>query len=166
MPQAKGLDNREILEEIRKIILEVAAIRILQSGDINVIVLTKAVKERAQSLILSNELKVYRYNYLIELLGVLLATRVIYSKQADNGGLATNIYEALKQLSLGLRITRIFQLYSNKQVYYIREVGKIRGSFIIGILTEEIRRTIIKGGIVINTQLFEARPFEIAFRKT
>jgi hypothetical protein len=165
MPQAKGLGNREILEEIRKTIPEAAAIRTLQSGDIDVTVPTEAAKERAQSLTPSDEIKVHKRDYLIELPGVPLATRVACGKQADNGSLAISICEASKQLSPGLRITRIFWLYNDKQVTRMREAGKPRGSLLIGVSTEEMRRTAIKGGIVIDAQLFEARYFETAFRK-
>ena len=166
MPQAKGLGNREILEEVRKTIPEAAAIRTLQSGDIDVTVPTEAAKERAQSLSPSGDLKVHKHDYLIELPGVPLTTRVVHGRQADNGGLATSICEASKQLSPGLRITRIFWLYNDKQVTRMREAGKQRGSLIIGVSSEEMRRTAIKGGIVIDAQLFEARFFETAFRKT
>ena len=166
MPQAKGLGNREILEEIRKTIPEAAAIRTLQSGDIDVTVPSEAAKERAQSLPPSGDLKVHKRDYLIELPGVPLSTRVVCGKQADNGRLAAGICEASKQLSPGIRITRIFWLYSDKQMTRMREAGKQRGSLIIGVSSEEMRRTAIKGGIVIDTQLFEARFFETALRKT
>ena len=47
MPQAKGKSNQEVLEEIKKTIPEAAAIRTLQSGDIDVIVLSEAAREKA-----------------------------------------------------------------------------------------------------------------------
>ena len=41
------MDNQEILKEIKKIILTAAIIRILRSGDINIAVPDKAIRDRA-----------------------------------------------------------------------------------------------------------------------
>ena len=46
VPQAKGLPNEEILREVKKTIPRAAAIRVLQSGDIDVSLLTEAVRDR------------------------------------------------------------------------------------------------------------------------
>ena len=47
MPQAKGLTNQEILDQVRKAIPEAAAVRTLYSGDIDITVPTETAKERA-----------------------------------------------------------------------------------------------------------------------
>ena len=39
----------------------------------------------------------------------------------------------------------------------MREAGKQRGSLLIGLPIEEMRRITIRGGLVINAQLYEVR---------
>jgi hypothetical protein len=88
------MNNEEILKEVKKIILGVAAIRILHSGDIDIIMPDKAFKDRAYGLPLTEKLKIYKKDYLIEIPGVLLSVRVVYKKEADNTYLITAICEA------------------------------------------------------------------------
>jgi hypothetical protein len=59
------MNNEEILKEIKKIIPGVAAIRVLYSGDIDVIIPDEASKDRAHGLLLTKELKIYKKEYLI-----------------------------------------------------------------------------------------------------
>ena len=47
MAQAKGLNNEEILKEVKKTISGAAAVRVLHSGDIDVTVPDEAAKDRA-----------------------------------------------------------------------------------------------------------------------
>ena len=81
MPQVKGKSNQEVLEEIKKTIPEAAAIRTLQSGDIDIIVLSEAAKEKAQYLEPTEELRIHRKDHLIEVPRVPLSTRVAGGKQ-------------------------------------------------------------------------------------
>jgi hypothetical protein len=78
------MDNEEILKEVKKIILEVAAIRVLYSGDIDIIMLDKASKDKAYGLLLTKKLKIYKKDYLIKISDVPLSVRIIYEKRADN----------------------------------------------------------------------------------
>jgi hypothetical protein len=59
-------------------------IRVLYSGNINVTVLDKTVKNRAYRLLLTDELRIFKKDYLVEMPGVLLSVRVIGKKRADN----------------------------------------------------------------------------------
>ncbi len=38
--------------------------------------------------------------------------------------------------------------------------AKTSGSLIVGFPTQEMQRRVIRGGLVVNAQLFEVRPFE------
>jgi hypothetical protein len=96
------MDNEEILKEVKKIILGVAAIRVLYSGDIDVIMPDKAFKDRAHGLLLTEKLKIYKKDYLIEIPGVPFSVRVVYEKRADNTYLVTAICEASRTVSSGL----------------------------------------------------------------
>jgi hypothetical protein len=59
-------------------------IRVLYSGNINVTVLDKTVKNRAYRLLLTDELRIFKKDYLVEMPGVLLSVRVIGKKRTDN----------------------------------------------------------------------------------
>ena len=56
----------------------------LRSGDINITVPTKAVRDRAIGIPLTEDFKVYRKDYLIEVLRVPLSLRVVSEKGTDN----------------------------------------------------------------------------------
>jgi hypothetical protein len=165
MPQAKGLNNEEILKEIRKTISGAAAIRVLHSGDIDVTVPDEATKDRAHGLPSTEELRIFKKDYLIEVPGVPLSLQVACGRNADNSHLAARICEASRSIAPGLQITRIRWLHSQGQdAQHQRATGeqptKTRGSLIIGLSTQEMQRSAIRGGLVIDAQLFETRPFE------
>jgi hypothetical protein len=88
------MDNKKILKEVKKIILEVAAIRVLYSDDIDIIIPDKAFKNRAYGLSLTKKLKIYKKDYFIKIPSVLLSVRVACEKKADNTYLITAICEA------------------------------------------------------------------------
>jgi hypothetical protein len=52
---------------------EAVAIRVLHSGDINITVLDKAVRDREQRLLSTGELKIFKKDYLMEVPSVLLS---------------------------------------------------------------------------------------------
>jgi hypothetical protein len=96
------MDNEEILKEIKKIILRAAAIRVLHSDDIDVIILNKASKDKAYGLPLTKEFKIYKKDYLIKIPDISLSVRVVCEKKADNTYLATAICEASRTVSFSL----------------------------------------------------------------
>jgi hypothetical protein len=96
------MNNEEILKEVKKIILGAAAIRVLYSGDIDIIILDEASKNRAHGLPLTKEFKIYKKDYLIEVFSILLSVRVACEKEVDNTNLVTAIYEASRIVSHGL----------------------------------------------------------------
>src|SRR5277367_4813399 len=112
MTQAKGLNNKEILKEVKKTISGAAAIRVLHSGDIDVTVPDEATRDRAQGLPATEEFKVFRKDYLVEVPSVPLSTQVTYERGADNTRLASAICEASKSLAPGLQITYIRWLHN------------------------------------------------------
>jgi hypothetical protein len=75
---------------------------VLHSGDIDIIMLDKAFKDRAHRLPLTEKLKIYKKNYLIKVSDISLSVRVVYEKRADNIYLTTAICEALRTVSSGL----------------------------------------------------------------
>jgi hypothetical protein len=161
---AKELTPEQILTEVKRSLPEAAAIRVLRSGDIDITVPNEAALNRAQAIAPSEGLKIYKKDYLIEVAGVPLATEVRYGKQADNSDLARGIESATRQLAPGLQVSRIQWLYDQRKLASLRAAGKTRGSLIVGLLTEEMRRKAIASGVVIGAQLYEVRLFESSLR--
>jgi predicted nucleotidyltransferase len=69
---------------------------VLYNSDIDIIILNKAFKNKAYELSLTKELKIYKKNYLIEILSILFSVHVVYEKRANNTYLVTAICEALR----------------------------------------------------------------------
>jgi hypothetical protein len=102
LTQAEGIDNEEILKEVKKTILKTTIIRVLYSGDINVTMPDEAFKDKAQELLLTKIFKIYKKNYFVKILNIPLSVRVIYENKANNTLLITAIYEVLRSVSSGL----------------------------------------------------------------
>ena len=161
---AKGLGNEEILREVKKTITRAVVVRVLHSGDIDVTVPNESAKDRAQGLLSTADLKILRKDYLVEVPGVPLSVPVAYKKGVDNARLTNNICEVSHPMTLGIQISWIRWLHNeNAQVSPARRsenVVKTRGSLIVGFPTQDMQRRAIRGGLIINAQLFDARLFE------
>jgi hypothetical protein len=59
-------------------------IRVLYSSNINITVLDKTVKNCVYKLLLTDKLRIFKKNYLVEVLEILLSVQVIEKKRADN----------------------------------------------------------------------------------
>jgi hypothetical protein len=59
-------------------------IHVLYSSNINITVLDKTVKNRVYRLLLTDKLRIFKKDYLVEMLEILLSVRVIEKKEADN----------------------------------------------------------------------------------
>jgi hypothetical protein len=75
---------------------------VFYSGDIDIIILNKVFKDKAYGLLLTKEFKIYKKDYFIKILNILLSIRVACEKRADNTYLITVIYEASRIVSLNL----------------------------------------------------------------
>jgi hypothetical protein len=59
-------------------------IRVLYSSNINITVLDKTVKNCVYKLLLTDKLRIFKKNYLVKVLEILLSVQVIEKKRADN----------------------------------------------------------------------------------
>lgn len=159
---AKDLPPEEILREVKKTISGAAAIRVLRSGDVDVTVASEEIKDRAQSLPSTENLKIIRRDYFLEVPSVPLTTGIAEGKQADNTVLAASICEASRVLSPGLRITQIQWLHDQQHAPRARPDGSPKrcGTLIIGVQTQTMQRAAVRGGLVINAHCYEARLFD------
>jgi hypothetical protein len=96
------MNNEEILNEVKKIINGATVVSVLWSGDINIIVPDEAIRDRARYLPLTEYLKIFRKDYLVEVLSVPLSVEVNYEKGVDNSCLVTLIYDTSRIMALGL----------------------------------------------------------------
>jgi hypothetical protein len=62
----------------------------------------EASKNRAYGLLLTEELKIYKKDYFIEVPSIPLSVYIVYEKEADNTYLITVIYEASRIVSPSL----------------------------------------------------------------
>jgi hypothetical protein len=85
---------------------------VLYNSDINVIMPDEASKNKTHGLLLIKELKIYKKDYLIKVLGVSLSVHVACEKGADNAHLVTAIYEVSRTVSPSLQIIRIRWLHN------------------------------------------------------
>jgi hypothetical protein len=162
MTKAEEMSNQEILKEVKKTIPGAAAIRKLHSGDIDVTVPDVATKDRAQGILSTDSIKIHKKDYLVEVTGVPINLQVADGPQANNSELATEICEASKSLTPGLKITRVRWLYDQARLSRMRKEGKTHGSLLVGFPTQEMQKKAVQGGLVIQAQLHDARLFEMA----
>jgi hypothetical protein len=57
---------------------------VFYSGDIDVIILDKAFKNKAHRLLLTKKFKIYKKDYFIKVSNILLSVYVVYEKEANN----------------------------------------------------------------------------------
>jgi hypothetical protein len=116
---------------------------VLHSGNINVTVLDETAKDRAYRLLSTDELRIFKKDYLVEVLGVPLSVRVAEKKGADNLQLVAVICIVSKTIILGLQIMRIRWLHSLDRVVKQRgaddKPAKTWESLIIEFLSQEMQ---------------------------
>jgi hypothetical protein len=93
-----------------------------------------------------------------------LSIQVKNGKHADNTQLLQEICLATKRLTPGLTISRISWLHDiTSQAAAKRAKTKpktAKGTLVIGVPTQTLQQSLVRQGIVINAQLFEARLFD------
>jgi hypothetical protein len=157
----KDKNASEILTEAKKAIPGAYAVRLLQSGDIDVIVPDQTTKDRVLNQPEVEGCKILRQDYLIEVPGVPLRLRVNSGKDADNSSLIREICEGTKRTIPGIAINRIRWLHDPEaQAKRAQAEGKTRGTLILGLPTQALQLKAVKCGIVIDSQLFETRLFD------
>jgi hypothetical protein len=155
---------KDILEIAQKAVPEAFAVRPLRSGDLDLHVKTQATKDKLLNGPNPTGFKVLRKDYLLEIPGVPLSTQVANGKHADNQQLLQEICSATKRLTPGLTISRISWLHditSHAAAKRAKMKPKTaRGTLVIGVPTQALQQSLVRQGIVINAQLFEARLFD------
>ena len=146
----------EILKAVTPIITGAYAARTLRSGDIEVAVVTQQDKDRALNNLNTQEFQVLRQDYPVELWGVPLDTPIDHGRNADNSRIISGIKEATKRLIPNLHINKIRWLHSPKEHAERIKRGKVRGTLIVSLPTQEAQHQAIRKGLVLEAELFEA----------
>ena len=157
----------DVLQAVRKAIPAAVAIRSLRSGDVDVTVPSEAAKDKARTAPPVEGIKIYRKDYLVEVPGVPLSLQVNCGKGASNSALERTIMEASRVMTPGVQLTSITWKHKLRKTPTRKDRAiKTRGSLIIGVPTQDMQRKIVAGGLIIDSQLFEARLFDRALMAT
>ena len=84
MPDVAGKTNSKILTAVRTVIKRAYAVKLMRSGDIEVMVPDQAAKDHALNQASIDGVKILRQDYSIKILAVPLSLRVDSSKTANN----------------------------------------------------------------------------------
>lgn len=160
IPEAKDKSPEELLAAIKPMISAAYAVRVLRSGDVEAMVPSQQAKDRILSQAIDTEnIKVLRQDYPVEVWGVPLAIKVASGREADNRGLIQAIRNTSKHIT-NLAINKIRWLHAPKAHAARQEAGKTRGTLIISLPTQAMQHDVIRKGLVINGELFEAHLHE------
>jgi hypothetical protein len=155
----------EILTEAKKVIPGAYAVRPLQSGDIDVLVPDQATKDRILNQPDIEGCKILRHDYPIEVPWVPLSLRVNGGQGADNSSLIQEICEGTRRIVPGIAINCIRWLHNPEtQAKRPQDAVKTKGTLIINLPTQALQLKAVKSGIIIDSQLFEARLFDYSLR--
>ncbi len=157
MPEAKGKAPEEILAAIKPTISAAYAVRVLRSGDIEAIVPNQQVKDKILSQATGTDnIKILRQDYPVELWGVPLSLEVASGREANNQGLIQSIISTSKHIA-GLAINKIRWLHAPNTHATRQAAGKTRGTLIVSLPTQALQHEAVRKGLVINSELFEAQ---------
>jgi hypothetical protein len=160
MPDAKDMAPGELLAAVKPIVSAAYAVRVLRSGDVEAIVPNQQSKDVILSQATSTDsIKILRQDYPVELWGVPLALEVASGKEANNQLLIQSIITSSKQIN-GLAINKVRWLHAASTHASRKEAGKTRGTLIVSLPTQALQHEVIKKGLVINSELFEARLYD------
>ena len=156
---SKKATNKEIVDQIRKVIPGAVAARTLPSGDIRLTLESAAQKERATRAAdtIQRELKakIIKEDYPIEVLGVPTG------KGADNSTLMKEIIQVNSRMITGFDISRIAWIHGKRSVQPGAN-GQVprTASLIVYVLNEGIQKAALRKGLVIDYNHLTTRLYE------
>ena len=94
----KGKEAPEVLKKVQKDIQHAVTVRMLRSGDMNVLLLSEAVKNDASKIPPTATIKVLKRDYLIKVPEVPLHLEIAREKYTNNNHLTGEICSSSKRL--------------------------------------------------------------------
>ena len=135
VPKAAGMEPKQILTSIKTYIPKAMAVKIMHSGNVEVILPNQQAKDQAITQKNTPKCKILRQNYLVKIIGVPFSIPVDNKQGATNTQFIQKINKAIKKLVLGIAITKILWLYKVRTIH-IRVLPKFqrvktRGTLIV-----------------------------------
>lgn len=160
-PRVKDLSGPEALKEVKKGVPSAIAIRKLKSGDIDVYVPSEAARDKVLSAPQTEGIKILRRDFQVAIHGVPVKVPVGFQEPEESMRTASRIAAESAPVAAGLEITRLSWMHGRKEhEARIQGAGKTRGTLIVGFRTEEMRRRAIKGGLIIQAEIYAAEAYD------
>jgi hypothetical protein len=157
LDDSQGRTPEEILKAVKPVIKGAYAVRTLRSGDVDVLVPDQHDRDTAVNQAETEGFRIIRQDYPVEVAGVPLDLHIEGGRAADNLPLRRDVATATGKIVPGVMVTRIRWLHDTKERENRRRGGKTRGTVIVCLATEAMRREVVKKGIVIRALHYEAR---------
>lgn len=153
----------EILELIRPVMPQAVAIHKLKSGDIDIRLATQAQRDAVATAADPKGVRLFRKAYLLEVPGVPYTFPVSNKRTADNSEATTQIEKSLQRICGTVKITSLRWLRDPESPTKRKgpaETMKTRGSLIVGVATESEQQRIVRSGLIVGAEHFEARLYD------
>src|SRR5437016_5337715 len=154
---AQGKTPAELLAAIKPAIQGAYAVRLLKSGDVDVMVPDQKTKDQALNQQEGEGYKILRQDYPVEIPGVPLSLGIKDGKGANNNEMIREICNATKKIIPGIAINRIRWLAGDKARADRMRNGKTRSTVIVSLPTQALQHEVVKRGVVIESQIYDAR---------
>lgn len=155
-----GKTPKEILDTVKPIVQGACAIRPLRSGDFEVLMRDQKLKDAALNQPQVGGMKILRQDYPVEIPGAPLTLRVESGKEANNSELINGIRAASRPFVPNLAINRVRWLHAPKEHEVRVAAGKTRGTLILSLPTQAMQHEVVRKGLAIEAQFYEARLFD------
>jgi hypothetical protein len=153
----EGKTPTELLAAVRPTIQGAYAVRPLKSGDIEVMVPDQKAKDHALNQQEVEGCKILRQDYPVEVPGVPLSVTIKDGKGDGNADLIKEICHGTRKTVPGIMINRVrWLLDDSARAERIRN-GKTRSTVIISLPTQALQHEVTKRGVVIESQVYDAR---------
>lgn len=152
----EGKTKGEILAGVTPAVRGAYAVRILRSGDVEVMVKDQVAKDAALNAPQVEGVTILRQDYPVAIHGVPLTIEIAGGKHADNRRLAGSICEGSKSMTTKLQINKMRWLHAGNEQAKRKAKGKPRGTVIICLPTKAMQEETVRKGIVIESEHFEA----------
>jgi hypothetical protein len=159
IPEAADKSAAELLARVKPMIPGAYAVKPLRSGDIEVVVPDQRTKDHVLNQKEVEGCKVLRQDYPVEVPGVPLSVTIKNRRDPENENTIREICWANKRVMPSLAINRIRWLHDDKTQEARRKNGKTRGTVIMSLPTQELQYEVVRKGIVIDSQIYDARLF-------
>ena len=129
----------------------------MRSNDTEVFVQLASQRNATLNMCQPNDFKNLRQDFLAEIFGVPLRTRIEGGRDANNHAIKREIATATKAQITGLAISGIKWLYDRKEYARSEENCSNCGSIVVSLSSEAKQTEMVRNGLVINAMLFTAQ---------